>query len=141
MSFLIEESEEEFSVVSSRLGCSENIVDSADLNSQAMKGEDLDMCNLQIDKLHTEKSQSSELKLELGSEINIACSSEASTLNQAAQLQGPSSNTMRKTESAPLTLLKLHIFPSHKIVNRLSEIKKKNIRGPSKRLTQKTPKT
>ena len=43
MSFLLEESEEELSAVSNRLGCSdvENIVDSRDFNSQAMKGEDL----------------------------------------------------------------------------------------------------
>ena len=52
MSFLIEESEEEFSAVSSRLGCpdAENIVNSTDLNSQAMKGENLETNNLQIDK-------------------------------------------------------------------------------------------
>ena len=103
MSFLIEESEEELSSVKLGHPDVENIVDSADLNSQAMKG----------DNLETDKLQSPELKLESGSEINIACSSEcsgqASTLNQAAQLQGPSSNTTKKTESALLSLLKLHI--------------------------------
>ena len=58
MSFLIEESEEELSAVSIRLGCpdAENIVDSTDSNSEAMKGE-----NSETDKL-----QSPELKLESG---------------------------------------------------------------------------
>ena len=48
MSFLIEENEEELSAVSSRLGCPdvENIVDSTDLNSEAMKGENLETFNL-----------------------------------------------------------------------------------------------
>ena len=48
MSSLIEESEEDLSAVSSRLGCpdAENIIDSIDSNSQAMKGE-----NLETDKL------------------------------------------------------------------------------------------
>ena len=48
MSFLIEESEEELSAVSSRLGCpdAENIVKSTDLNSEAMKRENLETCNL-----------------------------------------------------------------------------------------------
>ena len=140
--FLLEESEEEFSVISNRLGCSdvENNVDNTNLNGQAMKGENLEICNLKTDKQkinkpQTEKSQSHELKLESGSEINMARSSEASTSNQAAQLLGLSSNATRKTESAPLSLLKLHVSPSPKIVNRLSELKKKNIRGPSKRLT------
>ena len=106
-----------------------------------MKGENLETNNLQIDKPQTDKLQSSELKLESGSEINVAHSSVASTSNQAAQLQGPSSNAARKTESTPLSLLKLCISPTPKIVNRLSQLKKKNIRGPSKRLTRKTPKT
>ena len=59
-------------------------------------------------------------------------------LNQAAQ--GPSSDSSKKTESAPLSLLKLCVSPTPKIVNRLSKIKKKNTRGPCKRLTRKTPK-
>ena len=98
----------------------------------------LEANNLQID---TDKLHSAELELESGSEIKVARSSEASTLNQAAQLQGPSSSTLEKTESILLSLFKLRVFLSHKIVNRLSELKKKNIRGPSKRLTRKTPKT
>ena len=137
MSFLLEESEEELSAISNRVECPDvenNIVDNTDSTGQAMKGENLEANNLQIE---TDKLQSAELELESGSEINIAHSSEASTSNQAAQLQGPSSNTLRKTESTPLSLLKLRISPSPKIVNRLSELKKKNIRGPSKRLTQK----
>ena len=41
MLVLIEESEEDLSAVSSRLGCpdAENIVESTDLNGEAMKGE------------------------------------------------------------------------------------------------------
>ena len=116
MSYLIEESEEEFSAVSSRLGCpdAENIIDSINSNSQAMKGENLETNNLQIDKPQTDNSQSPELKLESVSEINVAHSSEASTSNQTAQLQGPSVNATRKTESAPLSLLKTACFPHTK---------------------------
>ena len=104
-----------------------------------MKGE-----NLEINKLQTEKSQLPELELE--SELKVACSSEhsgqVSTLDQTAQLQGSSSNlTQSKTEGAPLPLLKLHVSPTLKIVNRLSQLIKKKIRGPSKRLTCKIPKT
>ena len=144
MSFLIEESEEEFSAVSSRLGCPNagNIIDSKDSNSEAMKGENLETNNLQIDKPQTDKSQLPELKLESGSEFNVAhsseCSGQACTSNQAVQLQGPSSNATRKTEGAPAISVKaVHISPTPKIVNRLSQLKKKNIRGPSKRLTRK----
>ena len=80
MSFLIEEGEEELSAASSRLGCSdvENIVDRKDSNSEAMKGENLETCNLSTDKLQTDELQSPELKVELGSEINVAHSSECS---------------------------------------------------------------
>ena len=112
MSFLLEDSEEE------------NIV-STDSISQVMKGDKLEANNLQIDKLQLAES---------GQEIKEH-SSETSMSNQAAHLQGPSSNASKKTESTPLPLLKLRIFPSPKIVNRLSELKKKNTRGPSKRLT------
>ena len=122
MSFLLEDSEEE------------NIV-SKDLISQAMKGDNLEANTLQIE---TDKLQLAELKLESGSEIK-ECSDGTSTSNQAADLQGPSNNASRKTESTPLSLLKLRISPSPKIVNRLSELKKKNVRGPSKRLTPKNP--
>ena len=97
-----------------------------------MKGDNVEASNVQIE---TDKSQLAELELESGSKIKTACSSEASTSNQTAELQDPSSDAMRKTESAPLSLLKLWISLSPKIVNRLSELKKKNIRGPSKRLT------
>ena len=133
MWFLLEESEEELAAISKRLGCPDvENVDNSDSISQVMKGDNVEANNLQIE---TDKLQPLELELELGSEIKVACSGEASTSNQAAHLQGPSSNTLRKTESTPLSLLKLHVSPSPKIVNRLSELKKKNIRGPSKRLT------
>ena len=126
MLFLLEDSEEE------------NIV-STDPISQAMKGDSLKANNLQIE---TNKLQLAELESELESGPEIKeHSSEASNSNQTAHLQGPSHNASRKPESALLSLLKLHISPSPKIVNWLSEIKKKNTRGPSKRLTQKTPKT
>ena len=138
MSFLLEESEEELSAISNRLGCPnvENI-ENTDSDGQAIKGDNLEVNTLQIDtdKPPTDKSHSAELELESGSEIKVARSSEASTLNQAAQFQGPSSNASEKTESALLSLLKLCISLSPEIVNRLSELKKKNIRGPSKRLT------
>ena len=52
MSFLIEETDEELSAVSSRLGCpdAENIVDSKDSNSEAMKGDNLEAEKSQINK-------------------------------------------------------------------------------------------
>ena len=138
MSFLIEESDEELSTASTdlRLGCPDvgKIIDSKDSSSEAMKGENLE----------TDKSQLPELELE--SELKVARSSEhsgqVSTSDQTAQLQGSSSNvTQSKTEGAPLPLLKLRVSPTPKIVNRLSQLKKRKIRGPSKRLKRKTPKT
>ena len=119
LSFLLEEKDEDLAVISDRLGI-----------SQAMSRDDLEAKNLQKD---IEKSWKDEFKLELESE-----SSQVNILNQAAQ--GPSKDASKKTESTPLSLLKLHVSPTPKIVNRLSEIKKKNTRGPSKRLTRKTPK-
>ena len=116
MSFLLDETDKDLAVISDRLGI-----------SQVMSRYDLEAKNLQkeIDKL-----RAAELKLELESQSET---SGVSTLNQAAQ--GPSSSALKKTESVPLSLLKLHVSPTPKIVNQLSEIKKKNIRGPSKRLT------
>ena len=123
MSFLLEEKDEDLAVISDRLGI-----------SQAMSREDLEANKLQKE---IDRSRETELKLELGSQLE---SSQVCTSNQAAQVHGPSSSTSKKTESALLSLLKLRISPTPKIVNRLSEIKKKNTRGPSKRLTRKTPK-
>ena len=123
MLFLIEESEEELSFTSSRLGCPdvEKNIDSKDSNSDAMKGESLEMEKSQINKLQIDKSQLPELKLDSQSESKGAhsseCSGQASTSDQAAQLQGPSSNATRKTEGAPLPLLKLRASPAPKIVN------------------------
>ena len=79
MSFLLEDSEEE------------NIV-STDPISQAMKGDNLKANNLQIE---TNKLQLAELELESGPEIK-ECSSETSTSNQAAHLQGPSNNALER---------------------------------------------
>ena len=147
MSFLIEESDKELSTASTnlRLGCPdiEKIIDRKDSNSEAMKGESLETNMSQINKPQTDKSQSVELELE--AEAKVAHSSEhsgqVSTLDQTAQLQGSSSNAMQsKTEGTLLPLLKLCVSPTPKIVNRLSQFKKRNIRGPSKRLTCKTPK-
>ena len=112
------------------------IVDRDELSSEAMKGEILETNRLQIDK-----SQLYELESE--SEVKAASSSEyshqVSTSDQTAQLQGsPSNVTQSKTKGAPLPLLKLRISPTPKIVDRLSQLKKKKIRGPSKRLTHKT---
>ena len=117
--FYLKKTDEDLAVISDRLGI-----------SQVMSREDLEANNLQKD---IDRSREAEFKL--GSESE---NSQVSTLNQAAQ--GPSRDTSKKTESAPLSLLKLHISPTPKIVNQLSEIKKKNTRGPSKRLTRKTPK-
>ena len=71
MLFLLEESEEELSAISNRVGCPnvENNIDNTDLTGQAMRGDNLEANNLQID---TDKSQSAELELESGSEIDIA---------------------------------------------------------------------
>ena len=119
-----------------RLGCPgvEKCIYRDDSISEAMKRE-----NLEINKL-----QSSELESE--SEVKAAHSSkhsgQVSTSDQTTQLQGPSSSmTQSKTEGTPLPLLKLHVSPTSKIVNRLSQLKKKKLRGPSKRLTCKTLKT
>ena len=108
LSCLLEEKDEDLSVINDRLGI-----------SQVMSREDLEAHNLQKEIV---KSQAAELELEKGT-----------VLNQAAQ--GPSSDASKKTESALLSLLKLRVSPTPKIVNRLSEIKKKNTRGPCKRLT------
>ena len=114
LSFLLEEKDEDLAVISDRLGI-----------SQAMSRDDLEAKNLQKD---IEKLRKAECKGELESE-----SSQVNILNQAAQ--GPSKDASKKTESALLSLLKLRVSPTPKIVNRLSEIKKKNTRGPCKRLT------
>ena len=64
MLFLLEESEEELSAISNRLGCPdvENIIDNTGSTDQVMKGENLEANNLQIDtdKLPTDKLQSPE---------------------------------------------------------------------------------
>ena len=46
-----------------------------------------------------------------------------------------------QTEGAPLPLLHLHIFSTSEIVDRLLQLKQKNLKGPTKRLTHKTLKT
>ena len=104
LSFLLEEKDEDLEVISDRLGI-----------SQAMSREDLEANNLQKEIV---KSQAAELELDK----EIKRGTNEIVLNQAAQ--GPSKDTSKKTESAPLSLLKLHVSPTPKIVNRLSEIKK-----------------
>ena len=113
LSFLLEEKDEDLAVINDRLGI-----------SQAMSRE-----NLKAHKLQKEivKSQAAELELEKGI-----------VLKQAAQ--GPSKDASKNTGSALLSLLKVQVSPTPKIVNWLSEIKKKNTRGPWKRLTRKNPK-
>ena len=123
MSFLLEEKDEDLAVISDRLGI-----------SQAMSRDDLEANKLQKE---IDRSRETELKLELGSQLE---SSQVCTSNQAAQVHGSTRSALKRTESAPLSLLKLRVSPTLKIVNRLSELKKQNIRGPSKRLTQKNPK-
>ena len=59
-------------------------------------------------------------------------------LKQAAQ--GPAKDTSKKGRERTALSVKSASLPTPKIVNRLSEIKKKNTRGPCKRLTRKTPK-
>ena len=118
--FYLKKKDEDLAVISDRLGI-----------SQAMSREDLEANNLQKEIV---KSQAAELELEK----EIKEGTNEIVLNQIAQ--GPSSDASKKTESVPLSLLKLRVSPTPKIVNRLSEIKKKNTRGPSKRLTQKPPK-
>ena len=124
MSFLLEETDEDLAVISDRLGI-----------SQAMSRDDLEAKKL---KKEVDRSREAKLKLELDSESE---SSKEGYSNQAAQVHGPSSNAAKKREYTALSLLKLHVSPTPKIVNRLSEIKKKNTRVPSKRLTQKAQKT
>ena len=47
----------------------------------------------------------------------------------------------QKTDGALLPLLDMHISPTSKIVHTLSQLKKRNLKGWSKRLTRRTPKT
>ena len=110
LSFLLEEKDEDLAVINDRLGI-----------SQAMSRDDLEAHNLQKEIV---KAQAAELDLE-----------KRIVLNQAAH--GPAKDA-KKTESAPLSLLKLRVSPTPKIVNRLSEIKKKKTVGPCKRLKRKT---
>ena len=85
-------------------------------------------------------------------ELNTAPSShigQVSILDQSSRLENksqpknldPFHNMPQKTEGVLLHLLDLHVSPTSKIVNRLSQLKKKNLKGQSKRLTRKTPKT
>ena len=113
LSFLLEEKDEDLAVINDRLGI-----------SQVMSRDDLEAQNLQKEIV---KAQEAELDLE-----------KKFVLNQAAQ--GPAKDA-KKTESAPLSLLKLRVSPTPKIVNRLSEIKKKKTVGPCKRLNEKPQKT
>ena len=96
MSSLLEEKDEDLAVVSDRLGI-----------SQAMSREDLEANKLQkdIDRLR-------EAELKSGSQSE---NSQVRILNQAAQ--GPPRDTLKKTESALLSLLKLRVSPTPKIVN------------------------
>ena len=119
LSFLLEEKDDDLDIVNDRLGI-----------SQAMSREDLEANTLQ-----REINRSREVEKKLEFENN-----KGSNLNQAALVNGPTKNASKKTESAPLSLLKLRVSPTPNIVNRLSEIKKKNTRGPCKRLTRRTPK-
>ena len=93
LSFLLEEKDEYLAVISDRLGI-----------SRAMSRDDLEAKNLQKD---IEKSQKVEFKLELEPE-----SSQVNILNQAAQ--GTSKDASKKTESAPLSLVKLRVSPTSK---------------------------
>ena len=94
MSFLLEETDEDLAVISDRLGI-----------SPVMSRDDLEARNLQKE---IDKSQAAELELESGKEIKKG-STETGISNKAAQ--GPSSSASKKTESALLSLLKLHISP------------------------------
>ena len=94
-----------------------------------MSREDFEATKLQKE---IDRSRESKLKSEIGPQSE---NSQVCTPNQAAQVHGPSSSALKKTESTPLSLLKLCVSSTPKIVNRLSKIKKKSTRGPSKRLT------
>ena len=84
LSFLLEEKDEDLAVLSDRLGI-----------SQVMSRDDLEANKLQKE---IDRSRETELKLEKKQVCN---------LNQAALVNGPSSTAAKKTESAPLSLLKL----------------------------------
>ena len=88
LSFLLEETDEDLAVISDRLGI-----------SQVMSREDLEANRLQKD---IDRSWEAELKL--GSQLE---NSQVCNLNQAAQVHGPTRDASKKTESAPLSLLKL----------------------------------
>ena len=92
--FLLEEKDEDLAVISDRLGI-----------SQAMSREDLEANRLQKE---IDRSREMELKLE---------SKQVCNLNQAALAKGPSSKAVKKTESTPLSLLKLQTSPTPQIVN------------------------
>ena len=99
MSFLLEEKDEDLAVISDRLGI-----------SQAMSRDELEARNLQKE---IDKSQAAELELEVEKEIKKGTTEIVS--NQTAQ--GLFSTAAKRTESAPLSLLKLRVSPTPKIVN------------------------
>ena len=107
------------------------------INKEDLNNEELDRHNLDNDRDNLDKNRD---KLETVTS-NQYCG-QVSTSDQTSQLQGPSHNmTQGKTEGALLPLLKLHVSPTPKIVNQLSQLKKRKIKGPSKRLKCKTLKT
>ena len=85
LSFLLEATDEDLAIVNDRLGI-----------SQVMSREDLE-----VNKLQREINRSQEVELKLELENSQACN-----LNQAAQVNGPTKNALKRTESAPLSLLK-----------------------------------
>ena len=95
LSFLLEETDDDLAIVNDRLGI-----------SQAMSREDLE-----ANKLQKEINILREVELKLELQNSQVCN-----LNQAAQVNGPTKNASKKTESAPLSLLKLRVSPTPNIV-------------------------
>ena len=124
MSFLSDVNDKELASASRdiKLGCPdiEKCIDKKDSNSQELNRDNLDNDR---DKLEIVPS-------------NQYCG-QANKSDQFAQLQDPSHNvTQGKTEGVLLPLLKLHISPTSKIVHRLLQLKRKRLKGPSRRHMQ-----
>ena len=94
MSFLLEEKDEDLAVISDRLGI-----------SQVMSRDDLEANKLQKE---IDRSRETELKLELGSQLE---SSQVGTSNQAAQVHGPSSSSIKKDREHTTLSVKAAHFP------------------------------
>ena len=134
-----------------RFGCPdiEKCLSLTDLSNEVLNRD-----NVELNPPSTQANETpstAELDTASSSHIGQVSALDQSSISKPAQLQGknksymtlgPSHNVPQThTEGAPLPLLHLHVVPTSKIVNRLSQLKQKTLKGPSKRLKCKIPKT